>query len=318
MKKLILLLVLIQQIAICQIENSIFPEVPYTELSEIAVEGDYIYTAGDCNTALLSKDAGQTWTTFSIEDRIRNVRILPGSNGQKAIYQFQDEILVLDANTLEFEEISSGSLFLSSGNYVSVEVDDKNVYVISNQNIHKSLAGGDYSWSKIADFNFDNDAVVVTDITENYMHIGTLNGSLFRVDLATDAVDLMNNFMNRIYAFDMVSDDLGYLTVQNFSHPIKTTDGGMTYTDLENLPENINVTGYGDDVIMTINTNRIYVSTDGGQTSTYIPMPEDGTYDLIYAKYVTNDGVLYLAGRSSTIVKSEDFGESFINLNEYK
>jgi len=69
---------------------------------------------------------------------------------------------------------------------------------------------------------------------------------------------------------------------------------------------------------MTINTNRIYVSTDGGQTSTYIPIPDDGTYDLIQASEFTEDGVLYVAGRSSMVAKTENFGASFINLNEYK
>ena len=133
MKKTILLLVLIQQIAICQIENSVFPNEPFTELNEIVVEGNYIYTAGDCNTALVSKDAGQTWMTIAIEDATRNIRVLPGSNGAKAIYQFKDGIFVFDINTLEFTEISSSSLSLSSGNFVSVEVDGDNVFVISNQ-----------------------------------------------------------------------------------------------------------------------------------------------------------------------------------------
>lgn len=316
MKKLILLLLLIQQIAIGQ-ENSVFPNAPYTELEAIAVENNYIYTAGDCNTALLSTDGGQNWTTFAVDDRVRNIKILPGSNGAKAIYQMKDRILTFDANTLEFEEISSSSLFLSSGNFVSIEVDNENVYVISNQNVHKALAG-QYDWSKIADFNFNNDAVVNTDMTENYAHIGTLNGLLLRVNLETNAVEQMNDFMNRIYSFDMVTDDLGYFTIQNFTYPIKTTDGGTNYQELENLPENIGVTGYGENVIFTINTNRIYVSTDGGQTSTYIPIPDDGTYDLIFSKYMTEDGVLYMAGRSSTIMKTEDFGSSFINLNDYK
>jgi len=317
MKKLILLFLILQQIAICQSENSLFPNVPYTELNALAVENDYIYTAGDCNTALVSTDAGQTWTTVTIEETVKNIRILPGSNGAKAIYQIKDEIMVFDANTLEFDEISNSSLFLSSGNYVSIEVDKENIYVISNQNVHQALAG-EYDWTKIADFNFDNDAVVNTDVTENYIHIGTLNGLLMRIDLETNAVDIMNDFMNRIYSFDMVTDDLGYFTIQNFTYPIKTTDGGTTYTDLENLPENIGVTGYGDNVIFTINTNRIYVSTDGGQSSTYIPIPDDGTYDLVYSKYMTEDGTLYMAGRSSMVIKTEDFGSSFINLNEYK
>ena len=124
--------------------------------------------------------------------------------------------------------------------------------------------------------------------------------------------------MNRIYSFDMVSDDLGYFTIQNFTYPIKTIDGGNTYSDLDELPENIGVRGYGDNVIMTINTNRIYVSIDGGQSSTYIPIPDDGTYDLIYTSLFTDDGVLYFAGRSSMVGKSTDFGASFINLNEYQ
>jgi len=63
-----------------------------------------------------------------------------------------------------------------------------------------------------------------------------LEGVFIRVDLDSEATEVMNEFLNRIYSFDMVSDDLGYFTIQSFTYPIKTTDGGMTYTDLENLP----------------------------------------------------------------------------------
>jgi len=305
------------QIAIAQSELSIYPTVPYSELNAIAVEGDFIYTAGDCNSALISTDGGENWETIEVEKLVANIRILPGSNGSKAVYQFIDGVYELDAFTLEFTEISSSSLFLSSGSYISVETDDENVYVISSQNIHRGKVG-EYDWEKIADFDFDNNSVLRTDITENYLHVGTLNGQFFNVHLETNEVVEKNDFMNRISAFDMVNDDLGYFTIQSFSNPIKTTDGGETYTALENLPENINVKGYGDNVIMTINTNRIYVSTDGGASATYIPTPRDGTYDLIFSNYMTEDGTLYLAGRSSVIAKTEDFGMSFVNLNSYK
>lgn len=317
MKKIILLLVLLQQIAICQPEVSVFPKVPFTELNALAVDGDNIYTAGDCNTAMLSKDAGETWETFTVDNFVKNIKIVPGSNGEKAFYQFKDGVFVFDSNTLGFEEITSSSLFLSSGNYQSIEVEGQSIYIISNQNIHKAEIGV-YDWEKIADFNLQNDGVVASDRTDNYIHVGTLNGVILRVNISTNAVEIMNDFMNRIYSFDMVTDDIGYFSIQNFTYPIKTTDGGANYTMLEEMPENIGVVGYGEDIVMTVNTNRIYVSTDGGQTSTYIPIPDDGTYDLIYTTCMTDDGVLYLAGRSSMIAKTEDFCASFINLNEYK
>jgi photosystem II stability/assembly factor-like uncharacterized protein len=316
MKKIILLLLLIQQIVIGQ-DFSVFPNVPYSELHALAVEGDFIYTAGDCNTAIVSKNGGDTWTTIELDITARSICIVPGSNGEKAIYQNKDEILEFDINTLEFTEISTSSLFLSSGNYIRIESNEQNVYVISNQNVHVAQPG-QYNWTRIADFGFQNDAVVATDITENYLHVGSLNGLLLRVDLSTTEVEEMNDFMSRIYSFDMVNDDLGYFTIQNFTYPIKTTDGGSTYSDLDELPENIGVKGYGENVIVTVNTNRIYVSTDGGASSTYIPIPDDGTYDLIYASLFTDDGVLYFAGRSSMVGKSTDFGASFINLNEYQ
>ncbi|MDF1694743.1 MAG: YCF48-related protein [Saprospiraceae bacterium] len=316
MKKLLLLFLCIQQFAICQSEDSVFPKVPYTELNAMAVEGNYIYSAGDCNTALISKDAGQTWTTISIEDYAKSIKVVPGTNGEMAFYQFNDGIYIFDSNDLSFEEISSSSLYLSSGNYRTIEVDEEYIYVTSNLNLHRAKVG-EYEWEKVADFNFENDAVVVSDITENYIHMGSLYGVLLRVNLTTSELETVNDFMNRIYSFDMVTDDLGYFTIQNFTYPIKTTDGGATYTELEELPENIGVRGYGPDVIMTVNTNRIYVSTDGGQTSTYIPIPDDGTFDLIFASFISEDGTVYFAGRSSMVIKTEDFGQSFINLNEY-
>ncbi|MEM9545943.1 MAG: YCF48-related protein [Bacteroidota bacterium] len=317
MKKILLLLILIQQVAICQIENSVFPEVPYSELNAIAVYGDYIYTAGDCNTAIVTNDEGQTWTTIEVDDRIRNIKILPESNGSKAIYQSNDNIYVFDFSTMEFEEISSSSLFLSSGSYISIEADGQSIYVISSRNIHKA-AVGQYEWTKIADLNLTGDAVQVTDITDNYLHVGTLEGLFVRVDLNSETVETRNDFMNRIFSFDMVTDDLGYFTIQNFTYPIKTTDGGTTYTDLTSLPENIGVRGYGENVIMTVNTNRIYVSTDAGESAKFIPIPDDGTYDLISSAYIADNGALYFAGRSSMVGKTEDFGESFVNLNAYQ
>ncbi len=188
MKKNILLLLFIQQLAFCQDNFSVFPNVPYTELNAIAVEGDYIYTAGDCNTAIVSKDGGLTWTTITVIDVVKSICIVPGSNGEKAVYQYKDEIFEFDINTLEFTEISTSSLFLSSGNYIRVEADNQNVYVISNQNIHEAQPG-QYNWTRIADFGFQNDAVVATDITQNYLHIASLNGHLLRVHLTTNVVE---------------------------------------------------------------------------------------------------------------------------------
>lgn len=317
MKKLILLLFIIPQIAISQSEPSVFPKEPFTELNALAVEGNYIYTAGDCNTALVSQDGGNTWETLSIEDRVDNIQVVPGSNGQMAFYQFSKAVYTFNISTLEFDEITSSSLFLSSGNYKSIEVAGNYIYVISNQNIHKAEVGT-YEWEKVADFNFLNDAVIATDVTPNYLYIGSLNGVLLSLNLSTQVLETKNDFMNRIYSFDMVTDDIGYFTIQNFTYPVKTIDGGASYSDLEALPENIGVVGFGENVVMTVNTNRIYVSTDGGQSSTYVPIPSDGTYDLIFTKYMTNDGILYLAGRSSMVAKTEDFCMSFVNLNEYK
>ena len=317
MKKVVYFLIFCPLFAIGQIKNSVFPQLPYTELNAIAVEGNHIYTAGDCNTALVSTDAGQSWTTISIEENVRNIRVVPGSGGTRAIYQMREEILEFDITTMEFKEVSNSSLFLSSGLFNTIETDQDHLYVISNQSVHKA-SFETYEWEKVTDFELNDDAATVSDITANYLYVGTLEGLLLRVDLGTGSKETMNEFMNRIFTLDMVDDDLGYLSIQNFTYPIKTTDGGMTYTDLEKLPENIRVTGYGDNVIMTINTNRLYVSLDAGATSEYIPIPNDGTFDLIQAIFLSEEGILYLAGRSSMVVKTEDFGSTFENLNEYK
>ena len=114
MKKIILLLLLVQQLSFCQENFSVFPNVPYTELNALAVDGDNIYTAGDCNTAIVSKDGGQSWTTITVNDFVRSICIVPGSNGEKAIYQYTDELVEFDINTLEFTVISSSFLSLSN------------------------------------------------------------------------------------------------------------------------------------------------------------------------------------------------------------
>ena len=74
---------------------------------------------------------------------------------------------------------------------------------------------------------------------------------------------------------------------------------------------------HGDNIVISRNTNRIVVSTDGGLSSEYISYSDDSDHSYLAGLYITENGDTYMAGESSTILKSSDYGITFENLNAY-
>jgi len=315
---LLITLLTICQLLCGQVTNSVFPGLPYSDLQNIAVEGSNIFTSGDCGIALVSQNDGVDWTTIEFDERGRELKVTPGSNGQKALYMTSNQIFEFDIDSKSFTP-KAESLLPQSGTLADIEVSDSKIYVLATAGVFVSSAPN-YEWTRLAEINYtmQDDFGLTASLTSNYFYIGSKNGEVVKVSLADGAVTYHSSFVNRIYELQMATDDIGYAYVAAQNTFSKTIDGGQTWTMLTGMSEGINPRIFGPDIIMSINTNRMYVSRDGGASSTYIPMPEDGFTDLVSDAYVTSDGQLYLSGRSSMILKSTDFGNTFENKNKYK
>lgn len=299
--------------------NSTYPNQPYSNLYLIDVMDNYIYTIGSCNTMMISPDEGLTWSIMEspIGNGIIDLDIIPNTNGKKAIILKQGLIIVYDSQTDTYITISDDNLRLSAGKYKSIIIKGNYVYVISNNSIHKSEIGV-YTWSKSTKLNLGNDYTYSSDFTENYIWIGTNSGKILKISFTDGIATTTTDLGGRIRNLDMVNDELGYAISSAKYNIQKTVDGANTFSILTGMPEAISPVGWGDNTIMSINTNRIYTSDDGGQTSKRYPLPDDGYTNLVSAYKMTDEGELYFVGKASMVIKTNDFAETFIHLNKIK
>ncbi len=319
MKYLIILLIFISQSVFGQDKKYVYPDSPFSNLYILDVKDNYIYTFGSCNTLMISPDDGESWATYEspIGDMMKDIDILPNTNGKKAIMLSPQLIIVYDSETNTFQTISDDNLKLSAGKFKSIFIKGNTVYVISNNSIHKSTIGI-YDWERTTKLNLGNDYIYSYDITENFLWLGTSEGKIIKISLAHDTVTNVNDMGGRIRHLEMVTDDLGYIISSTQYNIQKTTNGAVDFSLLNGMPEAISPVAWGDNTLLTINTNRIYASFDGGNTSTRYPTPNDGYTNLINSVKMTDDGVLYLVGRATMIMKSNDFGQNYIHLNKIK
>ncbi|HHH53679.1 MAG TPA: T9SS type A sorting domain-containing protein [Bacteroidetes bacterium] len=303
--------------AFSQLQYSYYPQVPYTDLSVLAATDNYIYAAGSCDIMMISNNSGESWDYIESIGSILDIEIVPGSNGKKAFMMLKDKIFLFDADTREFQKVSNDNLTLTAGYFRGLLVSDNSVFLISNGVVHKATVG-EYTWTKIATFEIGSDFVRYSDMSENFIWVSTNKGKVIKMALSDNTTALVKDFNSNIRQFDMANDLIGYFAVSGKSYLQKTIDGGATFNSLTNMPESISPLAYGENVIMTVNTNRMYVSMDGGNTAKYVPMNQNGYTNLVSFSTMDANGVLYLAGKSGMVLKSEDFAESFENLTKYK
>ncbi len=144
--------------------------------------------------------------------------------------------------------------------------------------------------------------------------MASIEGHIFRSHKTDGGYSEIANLGSRINHLKMASDQVGYLTLSSASGPYKSVDSGSTWSEVLNWAENNPVHVYNDNVFLTANTNRYFVSVDGGATSTAHYMFDDTNAGLIENVTFTEDGTFYMVGESSTVLKSSDFGESYENL----
>ncbi len=313
--RIVIYLLIFTNILTGQIDQSVYPKAPYSNVNNLAVDGDNIFMSGTCDIVTISHDDGQTWKNIELPDAIYSVTAIPSSGGN-AYFLTASKVYLYKASDETFLEVSKSSMQLEGGSFVNAHVHNGVTYVVSHGAIFKASPA--YDWTNIMTLNYTDGVTQHSDLTPNSIFVVSNKGEVKKLDLATTTITNLKNLGNRANNFDMVTEMTGYATVSGETYVQRTKDGGATFSSVADFPENISATGYGDDIILTINTNRMYRSTNGGPNAKYLEYPTDGTVDLIQDYFITADGVFYLAGRSSTIIRTRDFGDTYENLNPFK
>ena len=317
MKNLLLALSLLCFISLCSAQNSIYPDAPYADLAFVDSRGDNIFALSTCRSAMYSKDGGANWTYIDVPDKYyRDMKIVPSSNGDLAIFIVDAEMQAWNFDTEELSTIDISTI-ADAGKMRALEVADDVLYVIAREKIYYSELGT-VDWQFLTDVDItDSNAIITSHINSSHLYLGTLEGHVFSVALSGGAYELLYQFDNRVSAFYLFDDGIGYATIQLSVKPKKSSDGGATWTNMDEFGENAKLYAYDSDKMLTANTNRFYVSTDGGASTTYVPLFDNNDIGLIAHASFTANGELFLVGNSSTIIKSNDVGLTYENLNEY-
>lgn len=242
--------------------------------------------------------------------------MVPGSNGDLAVFIEDAEMRVWDFNEEELSTIDVSTI-ADAGKMRAIEVLDDVLYVMSDDKIHYS-ALPNVDWQFLTDVDIDDsDAIITSHINSSHLYMGTLKGPVYAAALSGGNFELLYQFDNRVRAFYLFDDGVGFVTIQSAAKPMKTTDGGVSWANMDEFGENAKLYAYDSDKMLTANTNRFYVSTDGGASTTYVPLFDNSDISLIQHASFAENGDLYLVGRSSTIIKSTDVGLTYENLNDY-
>ena len=314
MKSIITCICVLMTISHLASQESIFPKQMATDLTHIAISGDNIFTVGTCSRAQVSTDGGSTWDIFDIEieEFWTGLEIKPNSNGNES-YLLHDDILLIFNIDKSLTEVNT-SILEGFGRMRSMEIDDNYIYIVSDGAIHKAPHGS-LEWEHIVDVVYDSPYTISTSaISPTSIYVTSREGHVFETNKTSGGYVEVSNINGWIRTMTMANDDVGYLTAQGASGPYKTIDGGNTWVEIQDWPENNPVRVYNEDIIMTSNTNRFFVSTDGGATNTANYMSDDIHAGLIYNTRFDEDGNIYMVGESSMVLRSSDLGETYDNL----
>jgi|GEM_PF-4917777 len=292
---------------------STYPELPYTTFSSFDISGDNIIALGSCNQVWTSTDQGVTWKYDEVNSIGNyNVKLIPGNSTQALISQFRGFVLYDFEQGVVNDFADVPELIDNVNNQLQV-TNDK-AYTFNSSGMY-SADLSTYNWERIWQDTSENDVVVKSALTESFIYMGMLRGRVLRYEFATNEVEHVRDYVGRIGDIEMVDDNLGYIIHNENQKILKTTDGGFTYEELDGMPERINPKAYGEDILLSLNTNRIYKSTNGGISATYYQTAN--TPSLTYASngMFTEDGTFYMIGRGSMLAKSTDFGETFTVVN---
>jgi len=315
MKKIFTLSLILSLSLSIQAQNSVYPDQEYGKLYLVENEGDHIIAVGSCDDIMVTDDYGMNWeflnqATYSLN----TIKYVPDSKGQQAYCLYRSEIKILDIESNTFQDISDDTLNTLKDNFKKLFIKGNDLYIVDDAGIFRSTMG-EYSWERIAEYDFTEGFIMRTDMSENFIWIGTSTGLLIKIDPNTGVNTELHDFGSRIYRIVMASDDVGYFTKQGGANIYKTTTSGDSIFILENMPETSSPAVFGENILMTVNTNRIYVSKDGGESASYHATPNDGLTNLISGHMMTEEGTLLMVGHSGMVMQTDDFCENFTHLN---
>ncbi|MEE9438083.1 MAG: hypothetical protein V3V14_03720 [Saprospiraceae bacterium] len=84
-------------------QNSIYPKIPYADLSDISLNENNILCTGYCNSLKLSRDKGQSWENIE-SDNFLFSKIVPSSIGQKAYLIGYSKLSEINFDTKEIKQ----------------------------------------------------------------------------------------------------------------------------------------------------------------------------------------------------------------------
>ncbi len=297
-----------------QAQESVYPKLTYTNLTTIAVAGDNIFASGSCNTAQISTDAGLNWEILSIDNNsyLYDMEIIPNTNGEQCYLIDRDGLYSLNIDK-SFSVLNTQAIDIY-GKFLGLEIDDDYIYIISTGAINRAPHGS-LVWELVNEVIYDTPYTIsATSSSPSNIYVANRDGQIFQINKSSGGYEEIVNLGSFIQKLDMASDEVGYLTMSGQSGPWKTIDGGNSWTSVTNWPENNPVYVYNENIFLTSNTNRFFVSQDGGNTVASHYIYEDEQAGLIKNVIFTEDGTIYLVGESSTILRSDDFGETYENL----
>ena len=295
-------------------QESVFPKQLYTNLSHVAIDNNNIFAIGSCGVGQISIDGGTNWEIFQLDDDsyMRGMEIKPNSNGTESYLINYQKLYILNIDQ-SLQEVNTTPLN-AYGSMRGMHTDEEYIYIISDGAIHKA-PHNTLEWEFINEVLYEEPySINTTSSSSDYIYIASIEGHVFRSHKVTGDYMELTNLGNRINHLKMANDQVGYLTLSGASGPYKTTDGGSNWSEVLNWQENNPVHVYNENIFLTANTNRYFVSTDGGATSTAHYMFDDTYAGLINNVKFTDDGDFYMIGGSSTVLKSSNFGESYDNL----
>ena len=303
--KTTLLFLAIYVVSLCSGQHvSTFPGTVYTAFGSFDMHDDHVAISGSCNQYWYSSDLGQNWTTTDLDNSAYDVALV--EDNKKALLAIFRDLILIDNTTSNKQSLKSSLDSLDPGIIRFIETSGDFVYLLDGKGIIKGQSGT-YEWERV--FRDTVDGIVRSaQLIGDALYYGNQSGDLFRHSISTGETSKVFNFGGSVRDIAMTSDLYGYMTTAGVSKMIKTTDGWATYTELDGMPENINPKAFGTDILISVNTNRFYVSTDGGQSSEFVKTDTGRNFDLIYDAQYSDDGTLYMIGRSSLFAKSDDNG----------
>jgi len=276
-------------------QKSSYPGVAYSELYQVAADGDHITTVGSCDLAMHSSDGGSTWSEFPVGIQFSDMALVPNTDAKQVFLSFSFNLYILDVETEEVTEVTPSGLVI--GRIRDIAVSGDQLFMTGDIGLAVADVDDLTSATPIGEFEYQgNDFIRGSSVTDNYVYSYSNQGLLFRSPKDGSGTETLEGNGDRFRSLAMGTDVIGYASFSSLNKPWKTTDGGETWTEMAEFSEAATMMAYGENVVMSRNTNRILLSEDGGATVEYIPYMNRSEIGLMQNHFF-DGSTLYLWAR---------------------